>query len=166
MEPVKIGAFLAQLRRERNLTQQELGAMLGVTNKTISRWETGCYLPNVEMMQLLGRVFGVTVEELLSGERTAALTPPETSDFTPVQPELLFSLRERYRYWKKKWLRDHRLSIALWSLPAIFLLILAWRRSEPLYAGLAPLTALAAYLRLRNDMLAYVENKAYNAPQD
>lgn len=41
MDMVKMGSLLAELRKERNLTQAELGEKLGVTNKTISRWETG-----------------------------------------------------------------------------------------------------------------------------
>lgn len=41
MDLIRIGSFLAELRREKGLTQQALGERLGVTNKTISRWETG-----------------------------------------------------------------------------------------------------------------------------
>ena len=46
MDMVKMGSFLAELRKEHNLTQAELGEKLGVTNKTISRWETGNYMPS------------------------------------------------------------------------------------------------------------------------
>ena len=69
MDMQKIGSFLAALRKERNLTQDELGAQIGVTNKTISRWETGNYLPPVEMLQTLGDNFGVSINEILNGER-------------------------------------------------------------------------------------------------
>ena len=58
MDLIRIGSFLAELRHEKGLTQQALGERLGVTNKTISRWETGCYLPDVEMLSLLSREFG------------------------------------------------------------------------------------------------------------
>lgn len=58
--------------REKGLTQQALGDRLGVTNKTISRWETGCYLPDVEMLSLLSREFGVSINELVAGERLVA----------------------------------------------------------------------------------------------
>lgn len=44
MDMVQMGSFLAELRKEKNLTQAELGEKLGVTNKTISRWETGNYM--------------------------------------------------------------------------------------------------------------------------
>ena len=50
MDMQKIGSFLAELRKEKNLTQDELGAQIGVTNKTISRWETGNYLPPVKQI--------------------------------------------------------------------------------------------------------------------
>ena len=69
MDMQKLGSFLAELRKEKNLTQDELGAQIGVTNKTISRWETGNYLPPVEMLQTLGDTYGVSINEILNGER-------------------------------------------------------------------------------------------------
>ena len=52
MDMVKIGSFLQTLRREQGLTQAQLGEALGVTGKTVSLWETGTYLPPVEMLLL------------------------------------------------------------------------------------------------------------------
>lgn len=49
MDMVKMGRFLAELRREHHFTQAELGEKLGVTNKTISRWETGNYMPTAKV---------------------------------------------------------------------------------------------------------------------
>ena len=69
MDVQKIGAFLAELRKERNLTQDELGMQIGVTNKTISRWENGNYLQQVEMLQILSNKFDVSINEILNGER-------------------------------------------------------------------------------------------------
>ena len=69
MDMQKIGSFLASFRKVTNLTQDELGAQIGVTNKTISRWETGNYLPPVEMLQTLGDTYGVSINEILNGER-------------------------------------------------------------------------------------------------
>ena len=69
MDQVKVGAFLASLRKEKGLTQEALAERIGVTNKTISRWETGTYMPDVEMLLILGEQFNVTVNELLCGER-------------------------------------------------------------------------------------------------
>ena len=69
MDLKKIGVFLAQLRREKGLTQEQIGLELGVTNKTISRWENGNYLPPVEMLQVLSTFYGISINELLSGQR-------------------------------------------------------------------------------------------------
>lgn len=69
MDMQRIGMFLAELRKERSLTQDELGRQIGVTNKTVSRWENGNYLPPVELLQILSKFYGVSINELLSGER-------------------------------------------------------------------------------------------------
>ena len=59
MDMVKMGSFLAELRKEQKLTQAELGEKLGVTNKTVSRWETGTYMPPVEILEELSRLYGL-----------------------------------------------------------------------------------------------------------
>ena len=55
MDIEKTGKFIAELRRGRGLTQQELGDIVGATNKTVSRWETGVYMPPVEVLEILSR---------------------------------------------------------------------------------------------------------------
>ena len=57
MDVQKIGNFLAELRKDKNLTQEELGERIGVTNKTVSRWENGNYLPPVEILQILSKLY-------------------------------------------------------------------------------------------------------------
>ena len=69
MDMQKVGTFLSELRKERNLTQDELGEQIGVTNKTVSRWENGNYLPPAEMLQILSELYDVSINELLSGGR-------------------------------------------------------------------------------------------------
>lgn len=69
MDIQKIGVFLSELRKEKNLTQDELGEQIGVTNKTVSRWENGNYLPPVEMLQILSKFYDVSINEILNGER-------------------------------------------------------------------------------------------------
>ena len=69
MDMVKMGSFLAQLRKDHNLTQAELGEKIGVTNKTVSRWETGNYMPPVEMLEQLSNLYDLTINELLSGRK-------------------------------------------------------------------------------------------------
>lgn len=69
----KTGAFLAAVRKEKGLTQQDLGERLGVTNKTVSRWETGAYLPDLSTIPALCQCLDISVNEFFCGERI----PPE-----------------------------------------------------------------------------------------
>ena len=65
----KIGSFIASLRKEQNLTQEQLAAQLGVSNRSISRWENGKTLPDYSLMPHLAAVLGVSFSELLTAER-------------------------------------------------------------------------------------------------
>lgn len=69
MDQEKIGRFIANLRKEQNLTQQDLADKLQVTDKAISKWENGRGFPDVSFLEELSRIFQVTVIELLKGER-------------------------------------------------------------------------------------------------
>ena len=94
MDQVKIGKFIAQCRNEKNITQEELGEKLGVTNKTISRWENGHYLPDIEMMQLLSKEFSISINELISGEKINDLDYKEKAEeifkCIPMKMELFY----------------------------------------------------------------------------
>ena len=97
MDQVKIGAFIAQLRRERDWTQEELGERLGVTNKTVSRWENGNYMPSIELLALMGREFDVSLNELLEGRRL-----DNEAEFRAAADKNLASAMESRldRFWK------------------------------------------------------------------
>ena len=69
MDLDKIGKFIALNRKNKGLTQEQLAEKLGVTNKTISRWETGKYMPDLSLLKPLGKELGITLNELLSGEK-------------------------------------------------------------------------------------------------
>lgn len=69
MDQIKTGNFIAALRREQGLTQRELADKLLVSDKTVSKWECGNGLPEVSLMLPLCEALGITVNELLTGER-------------------------------------------------------------------------------------------------
>ena len=69
MDNRKIGAFIAERRKAIGLTQQMLADRLGLTNKAVSKWETGDGLPDITVLPALDENLGVTVDELLAGER-------------------------------------------------------------------------------------------------
>lgn len=76
----KTGAFLKHLRKENNMTQEQLGERIGVTNKTVSRWETGNYMPPVECLELLSDIYQISINEILAGERLADEKIKEIAD--------------------------------------------------------------------------------------
>lgn len=69
MNDYAFGDFLYQLRTEKGLSQSQLGDMMGVSNKAVSKWEMGVSKPRPAMLVALSSFFGVTVEELLAGKR-------------------------------------------------------------------------------------------------
>ncbi len=69
MDQKKVGNFLAQLRKEKGLSQKELAQIVGVTDKTVSRWETGSYMPDIDTFAVLSDYYGVLINEIIAGER-------------------------------------------------------------------------------------------------
>lgn len=69
MDLVKIGAFLKELRKEKNITQEELADKMGVSRRTVSRWETGSNMPDMDILIDISDFYGVDLREILDGER-------------------------------------------------------------------------------------------------
>lgn len=95
MDAGKTGELIAALRKEKGWSQAELAERLGVTNKAVSRWETGRGYPDVELLPLVARELGITISELLEGERTPA--PPA------VEEQMEFLCESTGREKKKLW---------------------------------------------------------------
>lgn len=154
MDQVKMGKFIARLRRRDGLTQEALGQKLGVTNKTVSRWENGNYTPDIEMLELLARQFKVSIDELLAGESNESAGV--------VAKESAFSLEERTAYFKRKWRREHiPLFVVLFLILGAFI-VFPFVFDKPYFIGLAPLAAFIEYGYQNNKMMVYVENNLYN----
>ncbi len=69
MDQIKIGAFLKTLRKEKNWTQEQAAEQLGVSNRTVSRWETGTNMPDISLLLEIAELYGVSIPELIEGER-------------------------------------------------------------------------------------------------
>ena len=82
MDTVKVGAFLRELRKEKNLTQEQLAEVFQVTNRTVSRWETGSNMPDISLLLEIADYYQLEVSELLNGERKPAIekTPEENTE--------------------------------------------------------------------------------------
>ncbi len=69
MDQEKIGKFIANCRREKNFTQQELAEKLGVSDRSVSNWENGKNMPDLSLFKPLCEILEITINELLSGEK-------------------------------------------------------------------------------------------------
>ena len=168
MDQQKTGAFIAQLRKQAGLTQMQLGEKLGVTNKTVSRWECGNYMPDLDTCLLLSELFGVTVNELLVGQHLSDSQMRRTANQVLAHAvRSPFSTMEQIRYRKRKWLREHVWRMVLYA--AVWLGLLAAVLLHPaVTGGLRPLLAAGVMLlgmafwgSINNRMMAYVESRVY-----
>ena len=164
MDQIKMGEFISELRREKGLTQEELGERLGVTNKTVSRWETGKYLPPIEVLLEMTTLFDVSINELLCGMRLDNTEYKAKAEENLVRAlgESKFTLKEKIDFYKKKWIRDH---VAL--LVFIGVCILATMLSGIIFGRewLVVLSFFAlptAHAWRNNAMMIYVEKRAFD----
>ncbi len=93
MNQEKIGLFIAQLRKEKNLTQEQLAEKLGITNKSVSRWENGKNMPDYSILKDLCEILDKEVNELLRGERLKNIQNNDNLDMV---------LKEYYKMKKEK----------------------------------------------------------------
>lgn len=83
MDAKRVGALIAALRRSQGLTQQQLADRIGVTNRAVSKWETGQGLPDIAVLPELAQALGCTVDELLAGELNQKQAEPDTRTEAP-----------------------------------------------------------------------------------
>ena len=168
MDMVQMGSFLAELRKGQNLTQAELGDKLGVTNKTISRWETGNYMPPVEMLEELSNMYGLTINELLSGKKLSTEEYKEMAE-TNIKETLkasAFNLKEKQDYFKKKWLKDHVAVMVVIGLIIIGVFVTGAVLKNVLFGYVAILMFVMSHGWRNNAMMTYVEKNAFEGTID
>ena len=163
MDMIKIGQFLANLRKEQGWTQEQLGENLGVTNKTISRWEKGNYLPPVEMLQMMSDLYGLTINEILSGERLTQEQYKQKAEenIKTALSESAFTLKEKIDFYKKKWKKEHRFELILGIALLILLYVAGVCWNEGWYVAAAVFT-VGYPVCYNNAMMTYVEDRAFD----
>lgn len=80
MNQKKTGMFLKELRKGKNLTQEQLAELLGVSNRSVSRWENGVNMPDFDLVIELANYFEVSIEEFLDGERRIEMVDKKTEE--------------------------------------------------------------------------------------
>lgn len=80
MEQQKVGSFLKMLRREKNLTQEQLAEQLHISGRTVSRWETGSNMPDISLLVELAEFYEVSIPEIIDGERKSETMNEEAKE--------------------------------------------------------------------------------------
>ena len=114
MNQVKIGKFISECRKNKKMTQAELAEKLNITDRAISKWETGKGMPDSSIMLDLCKELGITVNELLSGEMI------EMNDYDKKTEELLLQMAKKEEAQNKKLLVS--MYVILFSCMAFFLI--------------------------------------------
>lgn len=164
MDLVKIGKFIAELRKEQGLTQEQFGERIGVTNKTVSRWETGTYLPPADVLLSMSELFSVSINEILSGKRLSEDEYKNAAEdnLKQVMKVGSFTLKDKIAFYKKKWLKEH-IAIMCFSGACILGVFIAGIILKNFLLGYAAVLMLVIGHGWRNNaMMRFVEKNAYD----
>lgn len=118
MDSKKIGEFIAQQRKEKHLTQKQLGDVLGISDKTVSKWECGNGLPDISIIMPLCELLDTNVNELLSGERLTQDTYPGKAE-----ENMIHLIQTQDNKNRKRDMIKRILSSIIWILMAATLLV-------------------------------------------
>ncbi len=165
MNQEKIGKFISELRKEKNMTQQELADKLGVTDRAISHWENGRRLPDYSLLPTLCEILSISINELFRGERISKEDYKKKADenLMSALENSSFTLQEKISYYKKKWKKEHISTIVFAAISWVVLLVaLKYQDVDVTWMGtIGGLLAMLFYVVLYNRMMKYVEDNVY-----
>ena len=122
MNQVKIGKFIAEKRKEKKLTQQQLAEKLGVSDRAISNWENGKNMPDISLFPIISKELDVTVNDLMSGEKVDKKNYQEK-----FEENIIYTIDKTVK-------KENRiLKIILWSIFAFVFLSVMYVSIESMY---------------------------------
>lgn len=130
MDQQKIGQFLRECRKEKGITQEQLAEMLGVTNRSVSRWENGSNLPDLDILIEMADYYDVELRELLDGERKNEKMDKELEETVLKVAE--YSNEDKIKLTK----RMHLLFIGGFVAAVTYMILLFTDRSDNFLGGL------------------------------
>ncbi|MBQ2676813.1 MAG: helix-turn-helix transcriptional regulator [Clostridia bacterium] len=164
MNQEEIGKFIAVCRKENNFTQEQLAERLGVSSKSISRWENGNTMPDYSILGDLCKNLNISINELFSCEKLSDEKFKEEADknLLSALENSTFNLKEKISYYRKKWFRKHIINIFLYILLWLTsALILKFNNAEHLVGYFSGLLTVLMGSVMQSSMNAYVENNIY-----
>ena len=114
MNEKSIGKFIATLRKANGYTQEELGEILGVSNKTISSWENGNSSPDLSLLPIIADLFNVTCDELIRGEKSKEEKETKANKNT---------IKTMYKNYYNKYLNSFYISLGLFIACVLLIVI-------------------------------------------
>lgn len=94
MDQKKIGSFLKELRKEKNITQETFAEILQVSGRTVSRWETGSNMPDISLLVKIAEFFDVSIVEIINGERKSERMKKEVKEVAEVMSDYVTAEKE------------------------------------------------------------------------
>lgn len=165
MDQVKIGKFIAEKRKEKKLTQEQLAEQLNISKNAVSKWERGLNLPDVSIMQDLCKILGITLNELFIGEKIVDEKYKEVADNNLLNAleNSSFTSKEKIDFFKKKWKKENISKMVLCFISLIVLIVVLKFQNVEIYiiGTISGMLSILFYIVLYNQMMIYVENNAY-----
>lgn len=168
MNQEKIGKLITTLRKEKKLTQKELANILGVSDKSVSKWERGVCLPDVSLFKPLCEVLNITLNEFFAGEKIEEQNYKEKADENLLQAleNSTFTLKEKQKYFKEKWQKEHFFALTLVMFVIAFFIIYGWIKNDRNITILFIIMGFVSGIVENNRMMAYVEKNAYGKKKE
>lgn len=162
MDQEKIGKLIAECRKAKKLTQVELANMLGVTDKSVSKWENGICLPDVSLYKDLCSILGITLNEFFSGEKLTDERFKKVADhnlFCALENSV-FTLKDKIDFFREKWQKEHFVELIFVMIIVAFLILYGFIKDN----GLQYLFMIVGFISgviENNKMKAYVERNVF-----
>ena len=160
MNQIKIGSFIADCRKKANLTQVQLAQKLGITDKAISKWETGKAMPDSSIMLELCNILNITVNDLLSGEKITM------SDYNKELENNLIEMVKQKQEADKRLLRMESLAGVMACVPFAVGAVIGltvpmeeWKQVVIVLSGMVPLLVAVPFLLRVEQVAGFYECK-------
>ncbi len=160
---MRTNKIIKEKRIKMGRIQEQIANRLGVTSPAVNKWKKGHYLPNIDTFVQLSKLYDVSLNELVSGQRLDGRQLKAQADVNLIGAARgeIFPLRDRTAYWRRKWLAEHRalLIFAAAAFLALFAALYMLWGQWPLF--FSPLAGCIVYAGLRNRMMIYIESHLY-----
>lgn len=162
MDQVKIGKLIAECRKAKKLTQAELAHLLGVTDKSVSKWENGICLPDVSLYKEICKILDITLNEFFSGERLTdeRFKKVADSNLLSALENSVFALKDKIDFYKKKWQKEHFFELTIVMIIIVFFIIYGFIKNNDLQYLFMIIGFISGIIE-NNRMKAYIERNVY-----